>query len=155
MYKLLLLSTVNLATVGLWVNSDGSKHELPCPTEYVSDSGSIKLPKGCMAPVQGFLLSMEDYSKLRGLSRALKADRDSCREVDVPSRDNRISTLEKSNEASSQVIKNLEGSLAVCNSLHSQALENETNTTRNNFFIGFTSFALGASTTAFTLWLVK
>lgn len=153
-YQILsLLFFTNLATAGLWIASDGTKKELPCPTTYSSQNGAIKLPKGCYAPVPGFLMSLPDYEQTRTLLAALKQDRDNCRTKDIPSRDKTITQLKKINEDFAFLTDTLEAQATTCNDLYSYTLDN-LNPSISPQWSTF-MFLLGAGTTSAAVWLSK
>lgn len=148
-----MLFFTNLATAGLWITSDGTKKEIPCPTTYSTESGAIKLPKGCYAPVPGFLMSLPDYEKTKTLLQALKADRDSCRTKDVPSRDKTIAQLKKINEDFAFLTDTLEAQATTCNDLYSYTIDNLAPTVSPQWSAFM--FFLGAGTTSAAVWLSK
>lgn len=152
-YTLSLLFFTNLATAGLWIDSKGQSKELPCPTTYSSQAGAIRLPKGCYAPVPGFLMSLPDYEKTRSLLAALKKDRDSCRTKDLPSRDLTIKQLKKINEDFAFLTDTLEAQATTCNDLYSYTLDN----LQPNISPQWSTlmFILGAGTTSAAVWLSK
>lgn len=77
MIKTLLISTSMLfsASVGVWINTDGYRQTVPCPTAFTDTR--MRLPQGCMAVKHGVWLSTGRYRdmevELAGLRERVKA----------------------------------------------------------------------------------
>jgi len=64
MIKALVLSTLVLftASVGVWVKTDGTSIEVPCPTAF--EDSRMRLPQGCNAIKPGIWLSVDRYRQM-------------------------------------------------------------------------------------------
>lgn len=71
MLPLMALGAVKI-THGIWVKTNGLEIEAPCPSSY-DESGRMRLPRGCQAPVHGVLIKPETYMHLEGNLSALNA----------------------------------------------------------------------------------
>ena len=77
---LLLLGFVNPQTFGIWTKSNGEQIEAPCPSSYPDDN-RLRLPRGCVAQVEGVLLSKAKYVELQGELAELQSRIDTLKQI--------------------------------------------------------------------------
>ena len=77
---LLLLGFATPQTFGIWTKSNGEQIEAPCPSSFSTDS-RLRLPKGCVAQVEGVLLSKTKYVDIQGKLAELQSRIDTLTQI--------------------------------------------------------------------------
>ena len=77
---LLLLGFVTPETFGIWTKSNGEQIQAPCPSSFPKDD-RLRLPKGCVAQVEGVLLSKAKYVETQGKLAQLQSKIDTLKQI--------------------------------------------------------------------------
>jgi hypothetical protein len=92
MIKTILLSIpiIFSASVGVWVNTDGTEKTVPCPLTF--DDDRIRIPKGCIAHKPGVWLGVDRYRNLE-VELAVLRGRVQAKDVEIKALEARVDSL--------------------------------------------------------------
>ena len=82
LFIFLLLGFSTPQTLGTWTKSNGEQIDAPCPSTYPEDN-RLRLPKGCVAQVEGVLLSKAKYIEIQGNLAQLQSKIDTLTKVNA------------------------------------------------------------------------
>ena len=66
---------------GIWIKSDGTEVEMPCPSLDSYGDRALKLPAGCVVPKAGVWLSVKRFESLKAQTSELSATLNATKEL--------------------------------------------------------------------------
>ena len=146
MKTFLLIAALLTPATGIWLRSDGTQEQFPCPgTEIFAAEKAVKLPQGCVSHSPGVWMPVTRFSALKAEAAAYKAKAESLKK----------SLVELSNARQSDAAK-AAGALQKCSYELQSGLEEIQRLNRARWGLGqlSTGFVAGAAACGAVVYMV-